>query len=75
MLGHLDRPPAPKRNAPATVFGHETGRAPDRFLVGLGALTLLAEAAEQRPLLCLLDDAQWLDEASALGFVAAGRAV
>jgi DNA-binding CsgD family transcriptional regulator len=64
MLDHLDRLPIPQRNALATVFGKETGPAPDRFLVGLAALTLLSEIAEPRPLLCLVDDAQWLDEAS-----------
>jgi DNA-binding CsgD family transcriptional regulator len=65
MLDHLDRLPAPQRMALATVFGHETGPTPDRFLVGLAALTLLADVAEQQPLLCLIDDAQWLDDASA----------
>jgi DNA-binding CsgD family transcriptional regulator len=65
MLGQLDRVPAPQRGALATVFGQETGSAPDPFLVGLATLTLLAEAAEQQPLLCVIDDAQWLDAASA----------
>ena len=64
--------PTPQRDALATVFGHETGPAPDRFLVGLATLTLLAEVAEQQPLLCVIDDAQWLDAASAqiVSFVA-----
>src|SRR6185503_18155647 len=57
MLDHLDRLPTPQRSALATVFGHETGPAPDRFLVGLATLTLLAEAADRQPLLCLIDDA------------------
>jgi DNA-binding NarL/FixJ family response regulator len=72
MLDHLDRLPAPQREALATVFGQRTGSPPDRFLVGLAVLTLLAEIAEQHPLVCLVDDAQWLDRASAqiLGFVA-----
>ena len=72
MLDHLDRLPIPQREALATVFGQSTGPAPDRFLVGLAALTLFAEIAEQQPLVCIVDDAQWLDRASAqiLGFVA-----
>jgi DNA-binding CsgD family transcriptional regulator len=72
MLDHLDRLPVPQRDALATVFGRDTGPAPDRFLVGLATLTLLANAAERQPLVCIVDDAQWLDEASAqiLGFVA-----
>jgi DNA-binding CsgD family transcriptional regulator len=72
MLDHLDWLPAPQRDALATVFGRSAGAAPDRFLVGLATLTLFAEVAEQQPLLCVVDDAQWLDHASAqiLGFVA-----
>ncbi len=71
MLTHLDRLPVPQRDALATVFGRSTGPAPDRFLVALGTLTLFAEAAEQQPLVCIVDDAQWLDQASAqiIGFV------
>ena len=72
MLDHLDRLPAPQRDALATVFGRSAGAAPDRFLVGLATLTLFAEVAEQQPLACIVDDGQWLDRASAqiLGFVA-----
>jgi hypothetical protein len=72
MLDHLVQLPAPQRDALATVFGRSIGPAPDRFLVGLGTLTLFAEVAEQQPLICLVDDGQWLDQASAqiLGFVA-----
>jgi DNA-binding CsgD family transcriptional regulator len=72
MLDRLDRLPTPQREALATVFGLSAGPAPDRFFVGLASLTLLAEVAEQQPLLCVIDDAQWLDHASAqtLGFVA-----
>ena len=72
MLDHLDRLPAPQRDALATVFGRSAAPAPDRFLVGLATLTLFAEVAEQQPLACIVDDAQWLDQASAqiLGFVA-----
>jgi DNA-binding CsgD family transcriptional regulator len=72
MMDRVDALPAPQRDALATVFGLTARPAPDRFLVGLGALTLLAEVAEQQPLVCIVDDAQWLDHASAqvLGFVA-----
>jgi DNA-binding CsgD family transcriptional regulator len=72
MLDHLGRLPAPQRDALATVFGRSAGAAPDRFLVGLATLTLFDEVAEQQPLVCVVDDAQWLDRASAqiLGFVA-----
>ena len=65
MLDCFDRLPAPQYGALATVFGFEAGPAPERFLVGLATLTLLAEAADRQPLLCLIDDAQWLDDASA----------
>ena len=71
MLNRLDRLPDPQRDALATVFGRTTGPAPDRFLVALATLTLFAEAAEQQPLICIVDDAQWLDQSSAqvIGFV------
>ena len=72
MLDWLDRLPGPQREALGVAFGLRAGSAPDRFLVGLAALSLLADAAEEQPLLCVIDDAQWLDRASAqaLGFVA-----
>jgi DNA-binding CsgD family transcriptional regulator len=72
MLDRLDRLPAPQRDALAIVFGRRSGPTPDRFLIGLAVLTLLSEVAEERPLLCLVDDAMWLDRASgqALAFVA-----
>jgi ATP/maltotriose-dependent transcriptional regulator MalT len=72
MLDHLGRLPVPQRGALATVFGRSADAAPDRFLVGLATLTLFAEVAGQQPLACIVDDAQWLDHASAqiLGFVA-----
>jgi DNA-binding CsgD family transcriptional regulator len=72
MMGHVDRLPDRQREALAVAFGMSEGSAPDRFLVGLGVLSLLAEVAEHEPLLCVVDDAQWLDRVSAqiLGFVA-----
>ena len=72
MLDRLDGLPVPQREALATVFGRSVAPAPDRFLVALAALTLFADVAEERPLVCIVDDAQWLDWESAqiLGFVA-----
>ena len=66
LLDRLETLPAPQRQAMEIVFGLSAGEAPDRFLVGLAVLSLFSEAAEQRPLLCVVDDAQWLDQASAL---------
>ena len=72
MLDRLEGLPDPQRAALGVAFGLTIGAAPDRFLVGLAALSLLSEVAEQQPLLCVIDDAQWLDRASAqtLAFVA-----
>ncbi len=72
MLDRLDRLPQPQRSALATVFGLSEGPPPDPFLVGLATLTLFAEVAEEQPLVCLVEDAQWLDQVSAqvLAFVA-----
>jgi DNA-binding CsgD family transcriptional regulator len=70
-LDRLERLPEPQRRALEIVFGMSTGVAPDRFVVGLAVLGLLAEVSAERPLVCVVDDAQWLDEPSrqVLGFV------
>ncbi len=73
MLNRLDRLPEPQREALAVVFGLTGGSPPDVFLVGLAVLSLLSETAEERPLLCVVDDAQWLDHASARTLAFAAR--
>jgi DNA-binding CsgD family transcriptional regulator len=72
LLHGLDRIPAPQGDAVGTAFGLRPGPAPDRFLLRLGVLSLLTEAAADRPLVCVIDDAQWLDHTSvqALAFAA-----
>ncbi|WP_433167121.1 ATP-binding protein [Kribbella sp. CA-247076] len=72
MMHRLEQLPRPQAEALRTAFGLSSGTPPDRFLVGLATLSLLAEAAEDHPLVCVIDDEQWLDRASAqvLGFVA-----
>ena len=72
MLDHLPHLPVPQRAALSTAFGLDAGRPPDRFMVGLAVLSLLADIAEEQPVICIVDDAQWLDLVSAqtLGFVA-----
>ena len=72
MLSRAERLPEPQRDALKTAFGIAAGPPPDRFLVGLAVLSLLAGVAGERPLICLIDDEQWLDQASAqaLGFAA-----
>jgi DNA-binding CsgD family transcriptional regulator len=72
VLDRSERLPDPQRDALGVAFGLSAGQAPNPFLVGLAALGLLSEASEERPLLCVVDDSQWLDRASAraLAFVA-----
>jgi len=72
MLGLRERLPGPQRAALETAFGLSSGPPSDRFVVGLAVLGLLSEVAEEQPLICVIDDAQWLDGASslALAFVA-----
>ena len=71
MLGHLDGIPVPQHDALRIAFGLAAGPPPDRFFVGLAVLSLLTEVAGESPLICVVDDEQWLDRASAqaLGFV------
>ena len=72
LLDGLERLPPPQHEALGIAFGLISGARPDRFLVGLAMLSLLSDAAEERPLLCLIDDAQWFDQSSSqvLAFVA-----
>jgi hypothetical protein len=72
VLHHVERLPGPQAAALRGAFGLATAHGDDRFLIGVGALSLLAEVAEERPLVCLVDDAQWLDQpsADALSFAA-----
>jgi DNA-binding CsgD family transcriptional regulator len=72
LMDHVDELPEPQREALAVAFGRGIGPTPDRFLVGLAVLSLLAAAANDQRLLCVVDDAQWLDQVSVqtLAFVA-----
>jgi len=72
MLNHAEHLPVPQREALRTAFGLSAGPPADRFLIGLAMLSLLSDVAGEKPLICLIDDEQWLDHASAqaLGFVA-----
>jgi hypothetical protein len=72
FVDRLERLPSPQRDALRTVFGLRGGEVPERLLVGLAVLSLLSAVAEERPVVCIVDDAHWLDEASAqaLAFVA-----
>jgi AAA ATPase domain len=72
LMNHVDELPEPQREALNVAFGRGVGATPDRFLVGLAVLGLLAAAATDQPLLCIVDDAQWLDQVSVqtLAFVA-----
>jgi len=73
LLDYLERLPGLQHEALRTVFGLSVGPPPDRFLTGLAVLSLLAEAAEHKPLLCLVDDLQWADRASAQALTFAAR--
>ena len=73
MLDRLDRLPVPQQEALGVAFGLRGGNAPDRFLVGLAVLSLFSEVAEEQPLVCVVDDAQWLDLASAQALVFVAR--
>ncbi|KUI15918.1 LuxR family transcriptional regulator [Mycolicibacterium acapulense] len=72
LMTHLDAIPEPQREALNVAFGRGIGETPDRFLVGLAVLSVLAAAADEQPVLCVVDDAQWLDQVSVqtLGFIA-----
>jgi DNA-binding CsgD family transcriptional regulator len=73
MLDHMAALPAPQRDALRIVFGQSAEPTPDRFLIGLAVLSLLSSVAEERPLVCLVDDQQWLDRASVLVLAFAAR--
>jgi DNA-binding CsgD family transcriptional regulator len=72
-LAALEELPTPHRDALGVAFGHVSGSAPDRLFVGLALLGLLSQQASKRPILCVIDDAQWLDRESAQAFAIAAR--
>ena len=73
LLNRLEKLPVPQRLAIEIVFGLSEGAAPDRFLVALAVLSLLSEVSEEGPVLCVVDDAQWLDQSSALALAFVAR--
>jgi DNA-binding CsgD family transcriptional regulator len=73
MFDRRERLPDPQRSALETAFGLSAGPPPDRFIVALAVLGLLSDVAEEQPLVCVVDDAQWLDEASALALAFVAR--
>ena len=75
MLDRVEHLPVPQGDALRTAFGLSPGRAPDRFLIGLAVLSLLSDVAEEQPLICVVDDEQWLDRASAEALALVARRV
>jgi hypothetical protein len=73
LLDRLERLPVPQRDALRTAFGLSPGSPPDRFTVALAVLSLLSDVAEEQPLVCVVDDEQWLDRASAQAFAFVAR--
>ena len=73
LLDRLDHLPAPQRDALSIAFGMSAGQAPDRLVIGLAVLSLFSNVAEDRPLVCLIDDLQWLDRATAQALAFVGR--
>src|SRR6202522_2836786 len=73
VLDRVERLPGPQRDALRTAFGLSAGPVPDRFLVGLAVLGLVSEVAGEQPLICVVDDEQWLDRASVQGLGLAAR--